>query len=157
MFSIGDMVCYPMHGIGKIEAIEEHEILGKTAEYYIMQLLSSRVTAMIPIKNAELVGLRDIITADEAQDVIQYYQTTKPDIGSNNWNQRYRDNMDKLKAGTPQDVADVILCLKKRNSLKGLSSGERRMLATAVNIFISELAYALSATEKEVQKKLKLH
>ena len=157
MFSIGDMVCYPMHGIGKIEAIEEHEILGKTAEYYVMQLISNRVTAMIPVANADLVGLRDIISPEEAEDVIKYYQTTKPKIGSNNWNQRYRDNMDKLELGTPHDVADVILCLKKRNSIKGLSSGERRMLATAVSIFISELAYALGSSEKEIQKKLKLH
>ena len=157
MFSIGDMVCYPMHGIGQIEAIEEQEVLGKTAEYYIIQLINNRVTAMIPVKNADIVGLRNIISPEDAQDIIQYYRTAKPEIGSNNWNQRYRENMDKLKTGTLRDVADVILCLKKRNSIKGLSSGERRMLATASGIFVSELAYALSATEKEVQKKLRVH
>lgn len=154
MFSIGETVCYPMHGIGAIEAIEEQQVLGKTAEYYIIRFIDNRVIAMVPVATAEQVGLRHIISADEGLDVIEYFKNAKPDMGSNNWNQRYRDNMDKLKRGTPRDVADVILGLSKRNSVKGLSSGERRMLTTATAILVSELSYALSFDEKEIQERL---
>ena len=30
MFQVGDMVCYPMHGVGTVGAIEEQSILGET-------------------------------------------------------------------------------------------------------------------------------
>ena len=30
MFKVGDNIVYPMHGVGKIEAIEKKVILGKT-------------------------------------------------------------------------------------------------------------------------------
>ena len=34
MFCVGDLVCYPIHGVGVIEAIQEQQVLGETAHYY---------------------------------------------------------------------------------------------------------------------------
>ena len=33
MFEVGDLVCYPMHGVGVVESIEEQSVLGETAQY----------------------------------------------------------------------------------------------------------------------------
>ena len=40
MFQVGDMVCYPMHGVGTVEAIQEQNILGETNQYYLLRFLS---------------------------------------------------------------------------------------------------------------------
>jgi len=61
---------------------------------------------------------------------------------SDNWNQRYRDNLAKLKGGDIYDVADVVKCLKKRDSQKGLSAGDRKMLITARQVLVAELSAA---------------
>ena len=49
MFQVGDMVCYPMHGVGKVEAIQEQNILGETNQYYLLRFLMGRMTALVPV------------------------------------------------------------------------------------------------------------
>ena len=65
MFRIGDRVCYPMHGVGVVEAITEQEVLGETAKYYMLRFVMGRMTAMVPVKSAQSVGLRHVISAEE--------------------------------------------------------------------------------------------
>ena len=151
MFSIGDTVCYPLHGVGTIEAIEERDVLGKITTYYVLRLINTRLTAMLPVDNAESVGLRRIITEQECEELFEYYRTAQPCLGSANWNQRYRDNMDKLRTGDPKTVVDVMLCLGKRNSIRTLSSGERKMLSNAKNILCTEISVVLEKPVEEIE------
>lgn len=141
MFNIGDKVCYPMHGVGIVESIEERTVLGETAKYYILRFLSGKMTAMVPVGHAENVGLRMVIGEAECTKVIEYLQST-PLPESDNWNQRYRDNMEKLRLGNIYGIADVVKCLARRNSEKGLSSGERKMLILARQVLVTELLEA---------------
>jgi CarD family transcriptional regulator len=151
MFSIGDTVCYPLHGVGTIEAIEERDVLGKITTYYVLRLINTRLTAMLPVDNAESVGLRRIITKQECEELFEYYRTAQPCLGSANWNQRYRDNMDKLRTGDPKTVVDVMLCLGKRNSIRTLSSGERKMLSNAKSILCTEISVVLDKQIEEIE------
>lgn len=73
--------------------------------------------------------------------MLEYLQS-EPCQESDNWNQRYRDNFAKLKQGDIYDVADVVKCLKKRDTDRGLSAGERKMLMTARQVLIAELSAA---------------
>ena len=141
MFKIGDRVCYPMHGIGSVEKIQELTVLNETAQYYVIRFVTNRMMAMVPVATAEGVGLRSVISTEECGDVLRYL-TGEACEESDNWNQRYRDNYAKLKGGNIFDVADVIKCLKKRDSERGLSAGERKMLTTAKQVLLSELSVA---------------
>ena len=60
MFNIGDKIVYPMHGAGTIDSIEEKDILGEKLSYYILRM-PGEVKVMVPIKNAEQIGVRSII------------------------------------------------------------------------------------------------
>ena len=64
MFKVGDKIVYPMHGAGTIESIEEKEILGEKQKYYIMKMPVGDIKVMVPTKNAELIGVRDVIGND---------------------------------------------------------------------------------------------
>ena len=97
MFQVGDMVCYPMHGVGKVEAIQEQNILGETNQYYLLRFLMGRMTALVPVKNAESVGLRSLIDEGTCGQVVEYLKSGDCSQESDNWNQRYRENLDKLK------------------------------------------------------------
>ena len=153
MFSIGDLICYPMHGVGTVEGIVTQTVLGKTAEYYSLRFISGKMTALIPVASAEAVGLRPLIGADECSEVISYM--SKPgERGSDNWNQRYRENMEKMRSGSIYDVADVVKCLRVREAEKGLSAGERKMLATAKMIITGELATVLDRDREDVEKEI---
>ncbi|MCT4593906.1 MAG: CarD family transcriptional regulator [Anaeromicrobium sp.] len=151
MFNIGDKVVYPMHGAGIIEAVEEKEILGKKRKYYIMRMPIGNMKVMIPLKNVEDAGLRDVISTDEVDQVLA---VLSDDISRmpKNWNRRYRANMDKIRSGDIYEVAMVVRNLMLRDKEKGLSTGERKMLANAKQILISEFVLAKDLEEKTAEE-----
>ncbi|AGK99914.1 MULTISPECIES: CarD family transcriptional regulator [Desulfoscipio] len=150
MFKIGDKVVYPMHGAGIIEAIEEKEVLGETRQYYILRLPVGDMKVMIPISNCKEVGLRQVIDDDGVQRVFRILREQSTSM-SDNWNRRYRANLEKIKSGNIYEVAEVVRNLVKRDKEKGLSSGERKMLENARQILISELVLATELGEDKTK------
>jgi CarD family transcriptional regulator len=142
-----------MHGAGVIVAIEEREVLGEKQKYYIMQLPIGDMKVMIPMNAVGDLGLRQVISADEARRVYQVLQGEETAMSSN-WNRRYRANMEKIKSGDVFEVAEVVRNLTIRDAEKGLSTGERKMLDTARQILISELVIAQKSTKEEVEEKI---
>ncbi|MCT4566522.1 MAG: CarD family transcriptional regulator [Maledivibacter sp.] len=150
MFNIGDKVVYPMHGAGIIESIEEKEILGKKRKYYILRLPLRNMKVMIPLDNVETMGLRDIISEKEVEQVLAVLNDDESKMPQN-WNRRYRANMDKIKSGDIYEVAIVVRNLMLRDREKGLSTGERKMLNNAKQILVSELVLVNDADEISVE------
>ena len=142
MFSVGDTVCYPMNGVGCIEAVEQKTVGGETNDYYRLVFETGRLTVLVPVKNAENMGLRTLSSPEECAKVISFLKDGECSPESTNWNQRYRDNYEKLKTGDPLIVADVVKSLHKRERGKGLSAGERKMYLTARQVLVTELAMA---------------
>lgn len=153
MFNIGDRVVYPMHGAGVIEAVEVKEVLGEEHKYYIMRLPIGDMKVMIPLRNVEEIGLRQVIDADGVAKVFDILKGEKTKM-SQNWNRRYRANMDKIRSGDIFEVAEVVRNLSIRDREKGLSTGERKMLDTARQILVSELVLAQESTEEAVEETL---
>ena len=150
MFNVGDKIVYPMHGAGTIDAIEEKDILGEKQNYYIIKM-PGEVKVMVPTDKAEEVGVRNIINKDEAVKVMSVLGENETEM-SQNWNKRYRDNMDKMKSGDIYEVADVVRNLSFKQKEKGLSTGEKKMLNNAKQILVSELVLAEHASQEEVEK-----
>ena len=147
MFQIGDLVCYPMHGVGVVEAIEEQTILGETARYYCMRFSIGRMTAMVPVNRAEEFGLRALADEKTCEQVVRFLKSDGCSVESDNWNQRYRDNLEKLRSGDIMVVADVVKCLMRRDRSRGLSAGERKMYLLARQVLVAELAAATETDE----------
>ena len=139
MFNVGDKIVYPMHGAGTIDAIEEKDILGEKQNYYIIKM-PGEVKVMVPISKAGDIGVRSVIDKAEAGKVLEVLEANETEM-SNNWNKRYKENMEKMKSGSIYEVADE----------KGLSTGEKKMLNNAKQILVSELVLAEHASENEVE------
>ena len=150
MFNIGDKIVYPMHGAGTIDSIEEKDILGEKQNYYIIKM-PGEVKVMVPTDKAEEVGVRNIINKDEATKVMAVLGENETEM-SQNWNKRYRDNMEKMKSGDIYEVADVVRNLSFKQKEKGLSTGEKKMLNNAKQILVSELVLAEHASQEEVEQ-----
>jgi len=153
LFNVGDKVVYPMHGAGIIESIEEKEFLGELNKYYIMRIPIGDMKVMIPMNNVDEIGLRDVVCEKTINEVIEVLQNNETDMSAN-WNHRYRANLEKMKTGDIYKLADVVRNLMLRNYEKGLSTGERKMLDNAKQIFISELALAKDLNQEEAFKLL---
>lgn len=149
-YGIGDKIVYPMHGAGIIEAIEEREIMGVTQNYYIMKIPVGDMRVMIPMDNAEEIGIRDVIDTDEADRVLQEFKDCHTELDPN-WNKRYRDNMLRIKSGNIYEVVRVVKNLMFRDKSRGLSTGERKMLNSAKQILVSELVVAKSLSQGDIE------
>jgi len=150
MFNVGDKIVYPMHGAGIIESIEEREILGQKQNYYVVKMPVGGLKVMIPTRNVDDIGVREVIGSHEVDKVFAILQDQNINVTAN-WNKRYRENMLKIKSGNIFEVADVVRTLMLREKEKGLSTGERKMLNSAKQILVSELVLAKEADQVEIE------
>jgi CarD family transcriptional regulator len=154
-FNVGDNAVYPGHGVGKVTAIEAKEIFGKKHEFYTIQILENGMKIMIPKDNVDSVGLRPIISREEAGKVIEILKETNVKIDTQTWNRRYREYMEKIKTGSVYEIAEVLRDLFLLKVDKELSFGERKMLDTARNLLLKELSLATSRDELHSQEEVK--
>lgn len=141
---------YPLHGAGVIEAVEERVIMGKKKSYYIMRINACSMTVMIPMESCGEIGIRDVMTADEARKVLEYFKN-EPVHADSNWNRRQRENIVKIKSGDIYQVATVLKELLLRDRIKGLSTSERKILNSAKQIIVSELVMTGIAGKEDIE------
>lgn len=106
---------------------------------------------MVPSNQASKQGLRNIISQNDVEKVFCILETDETQM-SDNWNKRYRDNMDKMKSGDIYEVADVVRNLSFKQKEKGLSTGEKKMLNNAKQILVSELVLVENTTNAEMEQ-----
>lgn len=150
MFSVGDKIVYPMQGAGVIQKIEEKRILGETKKYYILKLPGNDINIMIPVDSSESIGIRRVSDRETIEHVLQMLHEDSTPMDSN-WNRRYRENMDKLKSGDIEQVAEVVRNLIRNDREKKLSTGERKLLTGAKRILISELILAMGIEAQKAE------
>ena len=153
MYQVGDKIVHPMHGAGVIESVVEEKISGKLVQFYVFKMPISGLTLKIPTANTELIGIRNILSAGEIEAVIEKIPTLSIDMTAN-WNHRYRENMERIKSGDLLEVAGVIKALMHRDSVRGLSNGERKMLHSAKQILISEIVLAESVEYAAAEERI---
>ena len=144
-----------MHGAGVIDSIVKRKVDGAEKDYYVMKLPVGDMQVMIPVESTDVIGVRPIIQPAEAENILKSISSLEINMNTN-WNKRYRENMMKIKSGNLLEVASVIKGLMLRDTDKGLSTGERKMLHSAKQIFISEIVLTESASYEEVEKRLDL-
>jgi CarD family transcriptional regulator len=155
VFKEGDKAVYPAHGVGEVQAIETRSISGSEHQFYILKILDNGMTVMVPTTNVKSVGLREIIDGDEVERVYEILRERDITVDNQTWNRRYREYMDKIKTGSVYEIAEVLRDLSMLKYVKELSFGERKMLDTAKNLLVKELAIAEGITEEDVLQKIR--
>ncbi len=153
-FKIGDKAVYPAHGVAEVVGVDNKEINGQICAFYVLKVLDNEMQIMVPKAKAEQVGLRAVATSDEVEEVFDILREQDVVIDKQTWNRRYRGFMEKIKTGSLFEVAEVYRDLYRLKSSKVLSFGERRMLDTAKNLIVKELAVARKWTQEKAEKEL---
>jgi CarD family transcriptional regulator len=152
-FQIGDKVIYPNHGLGVIERIEEKTILGTTCGFYSLRIAANETTVLVPVANADSVGLRRAIDDGEVERLFRLLGDGKID-SQQNWKGRFKDNSDRMRSGSIYDVAEVLKSLTFLSKSKSLSFREKRMLDRARFLIISEVSEVVSENNTSVETRL---
>jgi CarD family transcriptional regulator len=152
-FQIGDKVIYPNHGLGVIERIEEKTILGTTCGFYSLRIASNETTVLVPVGNADSVGLRRAIGDTEVDRLFRILADGKID-SQQNWKGRFKDNSEKMRSGSIYDVADVLKSLTLLAKSKNLSFREKRMLDRARFLVVSEISEVLQEGQVAIESRV---
>ena len=148
LFEVGETVVYPHHGAATIIEVKDRVIKGETKKYLKLNVTQGDLIIEVPAENVDLVGVRDVIGQEGLDNVFEVLRapfTEEP----TNWSRRYKANLEKLASGDVIKVSEVVRDLWRRDQDRGLSAGEKRMLAKARQILISELALAEKCDEEK--------
>ncbi len=150
-FNIGDVVVYPHHGAAVIEGIEQRVFKGEPVEYLVLRVNQGDLLVRVPAANAETVGVRDVVGEEGLQKVFSVLRETDVEEAGN-WSRRYKANQERLASGDVNRVAEVVRDLWRRDQDRGLSAGEKRMLAKARLVLVGELALAEGVDDKKADE-----
>ena len=152
-FKVGDKAVYPAHGVGVIKRIESRQIGGTSQDFYVLQILSSGATLMVPTTSCERAGMRGLISDDEISNVYTILQSPGK-VSRTTWNRRFREFNDKLRTGSVGDIAEVLRDLCSLRGDKDLSYGEKKMMDKALSMLVSEISASSGRKEDEVETEL---
>jgi CarD family transcriptional regulator len=152
-FKVGDAVVYPHHGVAVIEGQQRRTAFGETRRYLVLRAAHGDLTLLVPVADAERLGLREIISAEEAADVLATLAKQDAHVPLN-WSRRFKNHLAKLKSGDIYQVAEVVRNLTRRNQDRPVSAGEKTMLTNARRILLSELSIAMRVTDEEAGRRI---
>ena len=152
-FEVGETVVYPHHGAAEIIEVSKKTVRGESQTYLKLRVAQGDLIIQMPAANVEMVGVRDVI---DKKGVKQVFDVLRAEFVEEptNWSRRYKANLEKLASGDVVKVSEVVRDLWRRDQDRGLSAGEKRMLAKARQILISELALARKVDEEKASAEL---
>lgn len=149
-FSIDQKVVYPSQGVGKVIDIFEKKFRDEVLLYYKIYIDSSDMVVMVPVSKADELGIRQIVSAQEAEEALNLLSEDFEPITSD-WKLRYQMNLDLLKKGTVKDIAAIVRCLYNRSKVKELPILERKLYDSAKRLLEDEISFALGKNPKEIE------
>ena len=152
-FQIDQKIVYPSQGVGKITEIFEKIFRGTPMMYYKIYIEASDMIVMVPVEKAEELGIRSIVSSEEAEKALNSLSDDFEPITSD-WKLRYQMNLDLLKKGTIADIAAIVRCLYNRSKVKELPVLERKLYDQAKKLLEDEISIAMGIDVKEIESQI---
>lgn len=154
MFKKGDKVAHPIFGVGKIADIEEKHVFDRKEKYYILRLDMNQMTLMIPIRKANEIGLRKILSKEKIPEVLDVLGS-KMDEMEQDYKSRIKSQMGMVDSGNLKKVAQVVKNYNRRKKTETLSATEKSLLERARKILTSEIKAVYDIDENTAKLMIK--
>jgi CarD family transcriptional regulator len=152
-FNIGDKVVYPSQGVSVVESITEEELAGSTMNCYTLRLMSTESKVVVPVNNSVRVGLRPLSEKAAVTVALERLSSVETN-GVEDWKDRYRANLERIKTGDLDEIVDVLRCLAEVAGRKTLSFRERKMYDHARQLLVVETSVVQEREIAEVEKEI---
>jgi CarD family transcriptional regulator len=152
MFDIGDKVVHPAHGAGWVKGIKKQDLLEQYHRYYVIDLaIDQSRTLMIPVSNAEEIGLRSISQQTVLSQVWHTLCAAAKTL-SGDYRKRQKRIQEKLKTGDVIRVAEVIRDLSALKREDHLTAYDTQLLERAQQFLSSEVALVEGVQVSEAER-----
>ncbi|MBO6006351.1 MAG: CarD family transcriptional regulator [Aeriscardovia sp.] len=146
-YNEGDIVVYPRHGCCKVIGTEN-----RNDTVYIkletISELNNDLTIMIPVKNLDMIGVRDVISPEKADEILELFKTEKAEEKKMNWSKRFKANQEKIYSGDLEQIAEVVRDLSRKDA--DMANGEKKILSQAKDILYTEIAISKNMDKAEI-------
>lgn len=151
----GQKVAYPSQGVCMVEDIESKRIGDDSINFYALRVLNDNSIILVPMANAESVGIRPIISAIQCKKLIKELSADFEPVSSD-WKTRSRGFAEQLQSGDVFEAADVLKKLTFLGHEKKLSFREQTLLEKAKFLIVSEITNADRAEELKLREEIEL-
>jgi CarD family transcriptional regulator len=151
---VGDKVVYPNHGVGIVEQISQRNLTGQAETFYLLKLNASSLRVMVPMSNIANVGLRRVAKNSEIGIILGFLEKGRCKSSQQDWKNRFKENSEKMRSGSLQQVAEVFKTLLLLSQGKALSFREKRMLDRAWQLLVGEVAISRRLTRENAEGQL---
>ncbi|MDF1514167.1 MAG: CarD family transcriptional regulator [Anaerolineae bacterium] len=144
MFKVGEAVIHPNKGAGVITDIKRMPKLKQNQRFYKIKMFgyAEKTTLMVPIKQAEKIGMRSAITEKKVDQIWEILSTYPMGLPARH-KKRYRILQDKLDTGQVQQIAEIVRDIRWRlMQIKKLNIPGERIYKKAKRFLVGELAVA---------------
>jgi CarD family transcriptional regulator len=145
-FQIGEKVVYPNHGVGTIENISSRVFGSQSERFYLLRLSTNSLTVMVPFSHVEELGLRKVTRNGEVARVLAFLSAGRCRSKSD-WKDRFKENCEKMRAGSLLEIAEVLKTLLILQAEKPLSFREKKMLDRARQMLVTEVSVSRGLSE----------
>lgn len=150
----GDKVVYPGHGVGEVLTVISRTIVGTEQKFFEIRIMSSGMKIMVPVGQAESVGLRRVVDKKSVDKVYAILKDRNFKIDTQTWNRRFREYSQKIETGSVFEIAEVLRDLSVLGRDKELSFGEKKMRDRAKDLLVSEIAISKAKAPDRVMGEL---
>jgi RNA polymerase-interacting CarD/CdnL/TRCF family regulator len=158
--AIGERVFYPTHGVAAVTGIEEHDFGDNKQVFYVLQLVIDRgVKLMLPERNIDQAGLRELISASKARELLEAVVKEPPprEFKADPASRKERANgyAEAFRSGSADRYTAILQELLFRSCSSKLSPSEQQTLDTALSFFTGEIGTVLDRPPREVEAGLR--
>lgn len=155
-FKVGGSVVHPAHGVGVVAEIKDEVICGRKNTYYVIEFpLNELDKVMIPIENAENLGLRPISdkkTITECLDIIGDTETKYlAELEDESFHKRHKEYVDRVQSGDVVEVSKVFKALYERSRDRDLGLKEKFLMERAEKMIVGEIMYSKKIDQDRAQ------
>lgn len=137
VFQENEYVVYPVHGVGKITAIEDRSFEGQIIKFVVIEIKEEKLVLRVPINNLSKLGIRPLFnpqTMAQIEDILRQRIRVRRMM----WSRRAQEYESKINSGDPVAVAEVVRELYKRNDMDQ-SYSERQIYQQALSRLAREV------------------
>lgn len=155
-FNIGDAVVHPIRGAGRITGFKAFETQGTLKQYYEINLLKQTNTSlMIPVGEADEIGMRRAVTGSEMETVWQVLEGEPEELPSN-YRTRHKVINDRLQTGDVMQIAEAVRDAGwRRQTEDGLTQKGKELYKKGIRLLAAEIAVSQDTTLAKAKRQIK--
>jgi CarD family transcriptional regulator len=146
MFSAGEFVVYPAHGVGRITGVETQDVAGMKLEVYVIAFDQDKMTLRVPTSKAKTGSLRALSDQNVVADAMKTL-TGRARIKRAMWSRRAQEYEAKINSGDLISIAEVVRDLHRNQPEQSYS--ERQLYESALDRMAREVA-AIESVNRDV-------